>query len=148
MRDAYLGDAELLRHIAAADDAAASYYDTRPAGLVADPRSAVPQRGEDLPGVTLASAGEPISRSDPQSEPDGASTSRSATGKGQQQERRTWSGLNGYAGKAMLSKFAVPLRSHLLDLYVSKGANFDPKKQHVPEAVPNVVERANLAAKL
>ena len=36
--------------------------------------------------------------------------------------RRTWSGLGGFPGKAMLSKFAAPARTHLLDLYKSKVA--------------------------
>jgi FMN reductase (NADPH) len=53
--------------------------------------------------------------------------------------RRTWSGLGGFPGKAMLSKFAQPARTHLLDLYASKGANFDPQLQGVQNAVPNVV---------
>lgn len=53
--------------------------------------------------------------------------------------RRTWSGLGGFAGKAMLSKFGQPARTHLLELFSSKGANFDSQMQDVPNAVPNVV---------
>jgi FMN reductase (NADPH) len=53
--------------------------------------------------------------------------------------RRTWSGLGGFPGKAMLSKFGSPARTHLLDLYTSKGANFERELQNVPNAIPNVV---------
>jgi FMN reductase (NADPH) len=53
--------------------------------------------------------------------------------------RRTWSGLGGFPGKAMLSKFGSPARTHLLDLYASKGANFESELQNIPNAIPNVV---------
>lgn len=56
--------------------------------------------------------------------------------------RRTWSGLGGFPGKAMLSKFGSPARTHLLELYASKGANFESELQDVPNAVPNVVKAA------
>ncbi len=39
----------------------------------------------------------------------------------------------------MLSKFEMPARTHLLELYSSKGGNFDPALQDVQAAVPNVV---------
>ena len=39
----------------------------------------------------------------------------------------------------MLSKFGSPARTHLLDLYSSKGANFESELQNVPNAIPNVV---------
>ena len=39
----------------------------------------------------------------------------------------------------MLSKFEMPARTHLLELYALKGANFDPALQDVQAAVPNVV---------
>eukprot|EP01051_Picozoa_sp_SAG22_P008425 SAG22_NODE_639_length_8255_cov_13.659882_12_plen_90_part_00 len=56
--------------------------------------------------------------------------------------KRTWSGLGGFPGKAMLSKFGNPARTHLVELFASKGANFDPTLQDVAGAVPNVVSRA------
>ena len=56
--------------------------------------------------------------------------------------RRTWSGLGGFPGKAMLSKFGLPARTHLLELYSAKGANFDIQLQDVPNAVPNVVSES------
>ena len=109
MQNRYLSDAELLRQIAAADDTAAAYYDSRPTGLVADPRSA-----SATPGGPGDVGAHPTAR-------------------------RTWSGLGGFPGKAMLSKFEMPARTHLLELYASKGANFDPALQDVQAAVPNVV---------
>jgi hypothetical protein len=39
----------------------------------------------------------------------------------------------------MLKKFESPSRTHLLGLYASKGANFDPSLQDVAAAIPNVV---------
>ena len=53
--------------------------------------------------------------------------------------RRTWSGLGGFPGKAMLSKFGSPARTRRpVRLKANKG-----ELQNVPNAIPNVVSALN-----